>query len=105
MEKEIGGVPYLAWRFSNNNNGDMPGLSECTQVIYHCQAATKPDDKTKKLYSLDEIWDLVNIEGIKVLKDVIVFLSGVAAGNKLAPAVSENQKKSSPIVGPQANPQ
>lgn len=103
MEAKLGGLTYLAWKFSRStidarsgtlDPKNIPTLTECAQIIYFNQAATKPNDPNQKQYSLEEIWALVQYEGLKIIQPVTMFLVAVTAGNKNAVEPSEAQKKS-----------
>lgn len=114
MEGAIGGLAYLGWKFSkgfqrmqkgtavsdalaNFDPKNMPSLTEMAQVIYFNQAATKADDPTLKKFSLEEIWDLVKMEGIKILPVVTIYISRITAGDKTSATLDElspSEKKS-----------
>jgi hypothetical protein len=116
MEQAIGGLAYLGWKFSKGfqtlktgettdggpmikgfDPKNMPTLTEIAQVIYYNQVATKKDDPTLKKFSLEEIWDLVKMEGIKILPVVTVFITRITAGDKTAVTLDEmspSEKKS-----------
>jgi len=109
MESTVGGVAYLGWKYSRGirlENGKpvvteqsiraLPPLTECAQIIFYNQAATKPEDPTLKKFSLEEIWDLVLQEGTPVAKQVVQYLAGLTTGDKSEPpkAVSDEEKKS-----------
>jgi len=95
MEAKLGGIAYLAWKLSRSatNPSVLPSLTDLAQIIYFNQAATKADDQTKKKHSLDEVWALVQEEGLGVVKPVTEFLARIAAGNKMQSELTENQKK------------
>ncbi len=100
METDIGGLAYLGWKYSRGirlgadgrpTKASMgseasikatPTLTECAKVIYYNQAATKADDPTQKKFSLEEIWVLVSVEGISVVRPVTIYLAQVTAGDK-----------------------
>lgn len=102
MEENIGGLSYLAWKYSRATGKDgqakaLPGLTECAKIIYFNQAATKPDDPTQKKLSLEEVWDLVSKEGVAVITPVLTFLGRITAGQKEdsePKELSESEKKS-----------
>ena len=102
MECNVGGLTYLAWKFSRSsvlgNTQDaiklLPSITEIAQIIYYNQAARRDDDKTLRKYSLEEIWDLVQDEGIRLIKPVTEYLSVITAGNKNAAQIGETEKKS-----------
>lgn len=102
LEATAGSLAYLGWKFSRglSDGKNMPGLTDFAQIIYHCQAATKDGDPTKKKYSLEEIWDLVQQTGIVLLKPLTEFMAQVTAGDRKVNELSERQKKSSPSEGP-----
>lgn len=101
MEAKLGGLSYLVWKFCNSGNSVeskarvLPPLTECAQIIFFNQAETKADRPSEKLYSLDEIWEMVQSEGIKIVTPVAKFLGQVAAGNAAAPVLSEDEVKKS----------
>ena len=102
MESNVGGLTYLAWKFSRGLalGGTqeaiklMPSITELAQIIYYNQAARKEDDLTLRKYSLEDIWVLVQEEGIKLTKPVTEYLSVITAGNKNAAQLPESEKKS-----------
>ncbi len=97
MEAAVGGLGFLAWKFSRAPGVKQAGLADCAQIIFCNQAATNPDDVTKKLYSLEDIWQMVMKDGyVKVQPQVMVFIAGAVAGDDYTAdvPVSENQKKS-----------
>ena len=102
MESNIGGLTYLAWKFSRGMTSmdkveaikNMPSITEIAQIIYYNQAARKEDDTTKRKYALEEIWGMVQDEGIRLTKPVTEYLSIITAGNKNASQSSEQEKKS-----------
>lgn len=109
MESNVGGLTYLAWKFSRSTTKDkdgkpivneamiknMPSLTEVAQIIFYNQAATKEGDPTLKKFSLEEIWDLVTLEGLKVIGPVTLFLCKITNGDKFKnDELSESEKKS-----------
>lgn len=113
MEENVGSVSYLTWKYSrgirfkdgkvDKNSLNMetavkgiPSLSESAKIIYFNQAAVKHDDPTLKKYSLEEIWDLVLIDGTAVAQKIIVYLGRITAGNKAQEIeeLKEEEKKS-----------
>ena len=99
METKLGGLAYLAWKFSRGGRDPkfLPSLTECAEIIYLNQAANNPTDPTKKKFSMEEIWEKVQAEGLGVIKPITIFLGRISAGNKMAPQVdelTEGQKKS-----------
>lgn len=93
MEAQVGSVVHLVWKFSRGVSKDgkvtagaiasFPPLSDCAQIIYYNQAATKPEDPTLKKYSLEEIWDMVIVEGASACKGVVEFLGRMMSGSKV----------------------
>lgn len=109
MEENVGSVTWLTWKFSRgagSKNGPiepnikaMPSLTESAKIIYYNQAATKPDNPFEKLYSLEQIWDLVSQEGARVSVEVIKYIGRITAGNKadeVTTATKEEDLKKSP---------
>ena len=97
IETSHGSLAWLGWKFSRGERDlkHMPGITDMALLIYHMQAASDPEDSSKKFYSLQEIWDKVQVTGMKPLfPKLIEFLARTTAGNKLANEPSENQKKS-----------
>lgn len=111
MESDIGGIGYLGYKFSRGvrlENGklkedtetaikNLPTLTEAAKIIFHNQAATDPNDSTKKKYSLEEIWDMVLIEGASVSRQVMKYVVLLTAGDKNRSNVdelNEEEKKS-----------
>lgn len=99
MEAEMGGIAYLAFKYGKGVNVDTkqidpeisaksyPPLSETAKIIFHNQA--------EKLYTLDQIFQMVLEEGIRASATIVLFLVKMTAGNKFAKEPSERQKKSS----------
>jgi len=85
MEGDIGGLAYIAHKFTKPGKG-MMGINEAAKIIFYNQA--------EKNYSLDEIWELVSDEGIQIIGPVMQFLTKITMGNKMAPILTETQKKS-----------
>lgn len=99
-ERNVGGLAYLALKFSrgvktNNLNLDnlvqsMPNLTDCAKIIFFNQKATNPDDPTLKKLNLEEIWDLIQIEGMmKVIPDLIIYLTKITSGGKKTEELKE----------------
>jgi len=101
METVIGSVAYLTWKFSRGarlkDNKDstvktavvtavqvqsMPSMTECAQIIYWNQAARKPEDETQRLYSLEEIWEMIMQQGGNISVRVLEYLGKIMAGDK-----------------------
>jgi len=97
LESMAGSLAYLGWKFSRglSDGKNMPGLTDFAQIIYHCQAATKSGDPTRKQYSLEEIWDKVQQAGVILLRPLTEFIARVTAGDRTVNELSERQKKSS----------
>lgn len=90
MESVVGGLTYLALKFSRGGAGNksaldlakhLPSLSECAQIIFFNQANTKSEDTAKKQFSLEEIWDMVQSQGMQsVIHDVTMYLTRITVG-------------------------
>lgn len=96
-ENAVGGLPYLSWKLSRGirHAKEMIGFTDIAKIIYFNQAATKANDVTKKKFSLDEIWEMVQSEGgLNIMPMVMEYIAHVAAGDKMASELSESQKKS-----------
>jgi len=95
MESAVGAVSYLGWKYSKAHQLSVskaslndiikasPPLSEIAQIIFYNQAATHPDDETKKKFSLEEIWSLVQHEGVRVVSPVVSYIATMVAGDKV----------------------
>jgi hypothetical protein len=84
LEAGLGyGLPMLAYNLAQKK---LPNMTDLAKVIYFCQA-----ERTK---SLEEIWDLVQSEGMMIAGPVLEFIGQITAGDKTAPELSESQKKS-----------
>jgi hypothetical protein len=113
MEENVGSISWLTWKYSRGvkfTNGEVdrvasvnetsikavPPMSEAAKIIYFNQAATKPEDPTLKKYSLEEIWELVNFEGVRVTTKIVEFLGRIASGGKSqnTEPPTEHEKKS-----------
>lgn len=99
MESNVGGLSYLAFKFSRGTSLEtsvksMPSLTDIAKIIYFNQAARNPEDPTKRKFSLEEIWDLVQAEGVAVTTPVVTYLALITKGNKNAPTLTEEEKKS-----------
>ncbi len=87
-ETHVGGLAFLAWKFSRGSRAgmlemakSMPTLTECAAIIFYNQAAVKEDDQTKKKFSLEQIWELVQSQGMKdVIHAITVYLAKITAG-------------------------
>lgn len=74
LESDLGyGLPVLAHNLSKQK---LPGMTEITKVIFHCQA--------QKLLTKDEIWELVMAEGMMVMTQILIFIGQITAGDKFA---------------------
>lgn len=90
MESVVGGLTYLALKFSRGGAGaksalemskSLPSLSECAQIIFFNQANTKPENMNQKQFSLEEIWDMVQAEGMQtVIHSVTMYLTRITVG-------------------------
>lgn len=97
VETEVGGLGYLAFRFSQTRREDIPiaerykyfpSMTEVAAIIYLCQA--KPDELKR-----DEIFELVMARGISIIKDITAFITIMAAGDiGEVEEISEDEKKS-----------
>lgn len=109
LESKLGSISYLTWKVSRavsvrtGKNGveeavvskaDMPPLTWLAQVIYYCQAAVKPEDPTQKKFSIEQIWNLVQVEGAACMVPIIQFIMRIGNGNALQAEPSETEKKS-----------
>lgn len=108
MESEVGGIAYLGWKYSRGVGlgkkevseeaiKSFPTLTETAKIIYHNQLATDPDDSTKKKFSLEEIWDMVLVEGAACAKHVVLYIAKITAGDKMRDSteeISDDEKKS-----------
>ncbi len=104
-ETNVGGLAYLAWKFSkgsrvgqsmNEMAKAVPTLTECAAIIFYNQAATNPEDPTKKLYSLEEIWGFVQSQGMKsVIQDITIYLAKITAGQAKVDEIEEKEKAAS----------
>ncbi len=106
-ETHVGGLAFLAWKFSIGSRGgagmlemakSLPTLTECAAIIFYNQAATKENDATKKKFSLEEIWEFVQAEGMKdVIHNITMYLARITAGSVKVDELdkmSEAEKKS-----------
>jgi hypothetical protein len=92
MESNVGGLAFLAWKFSkgaragntmSENIQGMPSMTECAQIIFYNQAAVNQDDPTKKKLNLEEIWELVQEEGLySVVTSMTIYLAKITSGQK-----------------------
>lgn len=103
MESNVGGVTYLAWKFSRGSTlsstteklKSLPTLSDITKIIYYNQAARKLDDPTLRKLSLEEVWVMVQDEGVRVIGPVTTYLTLIMAGNKGLEESSDTGEKKS----------
>jgi hypothetical protein len=101
-EANVGGIGYLAFTFSRSSASksiddsvkQLPPLTMAAKIIYYNQAARKEEDSTLRKFSLEEIWDLVQDEGIKIIKPITNYLSIMTSGNKNPTPISDAEKKS-----------
>lgn len=95
MESSMGGLGYLAVKMAAGGNTAkaLPSLSDCAKVIYFNQAGHLKDDPTKKEYSIEEIWELIQEEGIAAVGPVVEFISKITSGNKILDKLSAEEKK------------
>lgn len=102
LEATAGSLAFLGWKFSRglSDGKNMPAMTDFAQIIYHCQAATKEGDPTRKKYSLEEVWDKVQQSGVMLLRPLTEFMARVTAGDRAVNELSDRQKKSSPTEGP-----
>lgn len=107
LEENVGPVSYLAWLFGGgfvreakglaDSAKKLPPLTKCAQIIYYCQAGRKDEDPNERKYNLEEIWEMVQSEGMAVTKPMLTFIARITAGNKMALSaeqMTESQKKS-----------
>lgn len=109
MEAVVGSIGYLGWKYSKgarlqrDHNAPidlvikhMPTLTEVSQIIYFNQAATHPDDPTKKRFTLEEIWDMVRMEGVAVTNPIVGYISRIGLGGSKEEKTEETveEKKS-----------
>lgn len=86
LEYALGyGIPMLAYNLSKQK---MPGLSDIAKVLFHCQA-------DKKL-TLEQVWDLVMVEGVAVTTQILMFVGQISAGDKTQVPASESDIKKNP---------
>jgi hypothetical protein len=105
MEDAVGAVSYLGYKYSeahrlSQKNASLdkivkasPPLSEIAKIIYFNQAATDPDDETKKKHSLEEIWEMVQEEGIACINPVVTYISILVAGKKSKQKLDSKEEK------------
>lgn len=92
MEQAVGSLLYLAVKFSGGlkKGGQiersMPSMTECAQIIYHCQA--------EKKLTLEETFDACMDHGLSVTRPVLEFLTKCSAGNKHQQDLTPDEKKS-----------
>jgi hypothetical protein len=97
MENAVGGLNYLAWKFSRGSIGkqinverlvkDLPYMTELAQVIFYNQA--------EKKFTLEQIWELVKAEGADLTIPVSKFLGRITAGsNRTVEGLDDAEKKS-----------
>ena len=108
MESDIGSCAYLAWKYSRGLGVKdeaarleaqvkaYPSMSETAKIIFYNQAPVKPEGPNEKSFTLEEIFEMVLAEGVKVCQLVPAFIAKCTAGNKLneIEEVTETQKKS-----------
>lgn len=98
MEQNVGSIMWFGHRFGQGKtveeklNKCIPTLTEAAQIVYYNQAATKPDDPTKKKLSLEEIWQLIQADGVNVISEVVMYIRTMTDGDK-KPAVKAEEKK------------
>lgn len=99
-ESNVGGIPYLAFITTRSSQPGltveqitklMPPMSLMAQIIYYNQADVKEDGKRK--FTLEEIWDLVQDEGIRITGPISKYIGVMTSGNKIAPEFSDAEKK------------
>ena len=72
LESDLGfGLPVLAHNLSQKI---LPGMIQMAKVIYHCQA--------QKVYTKDDIWEMVQSEGMLIMTDILIFVGSITAGDK-----------------------
>lgn len=93
MESNMGGLAYITWKMAKNGDSAkaLPSLTDCAKVVYFNQAKSN-EDGTKE-HSLEEIWQMIQEDGLGITKDVLMFLGRIAAGNKAAEGMSDFKKK------------
>jgi len=107
-EAAIGSISYLGYKYSLGHRAakearekgvmlkaedyakTMPALSEMALIIFHNQA--------EKKFSMEEIWDLVQLEGIGFTNHLVTYISGITTGGDKTEAketaASAEEKKS-----------
>lgn len=100
LESDIGSVSYLSYKFGKGFNletmkidqdvaiKNAPSMTETAKIIFHCQA--------EKNFTIEEVFDLCQDEGIKICMGIVAFLGKIASGNKKAKELNTRQKKNSP---------
>lgn len=99
MENAMGGIAYLGYKYGKGVDVDtkkidpelsaksLPPITEAAQIFFFNQAEPK--------FTQEEIYELCIQEGLKVCVQAVLFLVRVTAGNKLAPEITDKQKKNS----------
>jgi len=83
LEAALGyGLPMLAYNLASKK---MPALTDLAKVIYFCQA--------EKNLKLEQVWDLVQAEGVNVTVSVLSFIAKITSGDKTQVPLSEETIK------------
>lgn len=74
LESDLGyGLPVLAHNLAKQK---LPGMSDITKVIFHCQA--------QKVYTKNQIFDLIMSHGMMIMTDILIFIGQITAGDKFS---------------------
>lgn len=97
LESDLGSISYLSYKFGKGfdiqtlkiNQSEAiknaPTMTETTKIIFHCQA--------EKNFTIEEVFELCQDEGIKICMKIVEFLGRIAVGNKMQKEPNARQKK------------
>jgi len=86
LEAALGyGLPSLAFALAKQK---LPTLTEVAKVIFFCQA--------EKKLTLEQIWDLMMVEGVASSTQVLIFIGQITAGDKTQVAPTDSELKKNP---------
>lgn len=84
LESALGyGLPMMAFKLAKQQ---LPSMTDAAKVIFFCQA--------EKKYTLEQVWELMMENGSGIIKDLLMFVGGITAGDKTVQELTESQKKS-----------
>lgn len=104
IESAVGTLSHLSYRLAKGVTDlkHQLGFAEVCRIIFYSQSGQKVVNRAPAPeYGLEDIANLVKAEGLfSVIAQVTIYLGTVAAGDNMAPDLTENAKKNLSSVAP-----